>query len=279
MMRLKLLFFLTLLLCSCISQQPEKHVDKITVVVSIPPLAEFTKAIGKEKVKVEVLLPPGASPHTYEPTPKQIVELSKAKLLIINDVGLEYWIENIMKINKNLTIVDTSKGIKLIYEGEKPNPHIWLSPKNAKIQVNNICNALIEIDPANKEYYIKNKEEYLRKLDELDKYAEKKLSNVKRREFITFHPAWAYFARDYNLSQIVIEEKGKEPTPKHLTEIIKKAKKLNITIIFAEPEFNPKSVEVLAKEINAKTEFLEPLSENYITEMYKNIDKIHGALI
>ena len=272
------IFLLLLLLCGCITQQ-EKGEDKIKVVVSIPPLYEFVKEIGKDRVEVEILLPPGANPHTFEPTPKQIKYLQNADLIIINGGGLEFWIDDLLKLKgTKAKVIDTSKGVQLIYEGERANPHIWLSPKNAKIQVENIYRALIEIEPSFKYYYYQNKEEYIKKLEELDEYAKQKFKNKDRRTMLSLHSAWAYLARDYNLTLITILENDREPSPKHLMWVIKKAREEKISHIIVEKELNPKSAEVIAKEINATLVFVEPLSTNYIQSMHENIDKIGEAL-
>ncbi|RLF57644.1 MAG: zinc ABC transporter substrate-binding protein [Thermoplasmata archaeon] len=272
------IFLLLLLLCGCITQQ-EKGEDKIKVVVSIPPLYEFVKEIGKDRVDVEILLPPGANPHTFEPTPKQIKYLQNADLIIINGGGLEFWIDNLLKLKgTKAKVIDTSKGVQLIYEGERANPHIWLSPKNAKIQVENIYRALIEIEPSFKYYYYQNKEKYIKKLEELDEYAKQKFKNKDRRTILSLHSAWAYLARDYNLTLITILENDREPSPKHLMWVIKKAREEKISHIIVEKELNPKSAEVIAKEINATLVFVEPLSTNYIQSMHENIDKIGEAL-
>lgn len=272
------IFLLLLLLCGCITQQ-EKGEDKIRVVVSIPPLYEFVKEIGKDRVDVEILLPPGANPHTFEPTPKQIKYLQNADLIIINGGGLEFWIEDLLKLKgAKAKVIDTSKGVQLIYEGERANPHIWLSPKNAKIQVENIYRALIEIEPSFKYYYYQNKEKYIKKLEELDEYAKQKFKNKDRRTILSLHSAWAYLARDYNLTLITILENDREPSPKHVMWVIKKAREEKISHIIVENELNPKSAEVIAKEINATLVFVEPLSTNYVQSMYENIDKINEAL-
>ncbi|MGB9678141.1 MAG: metal ABC transporter solute-binding protein, Zn/Mn family, partial [Candidatus Ratteibacteria bacterium] len=169
--------------------------EKIGVFVSILPLSEFVEKIGKDMVKVSVMVPPGASPHTYEPTPSQLKELSKAKMYVMVGSGIEFeiaWMEKIISLNKKMLICDCSKGINLIEEeyGEEEDqhsphgkdPHIWLSVKNAKIMVENIYQGLIKIDPKNRKYYLKNKEEYKSQLDKLDKEILEKLKNKKNKK-------------------------------------------------------------------------------------------------
>lgn len=264
--------------------------EKIGVVVTIPPLAEFVEKIGGDKVDVTIMVPPGASPHTYEPTPFQLKKLSKAKMYVKVGSGIEFelaWMDKIASINKKMLIVDCSKGIEFIkhvnnhgkdHTSQKIDPHIWLSIKNVKIMVENIYNGLIHIDPKNLEYYTKNKEKYLQELDKLDKEIRNILSGKNNKKFIVYHPAWTYFARDYGLEQIPIEKEGKEPTSKEIIKLIKYAKENNITLIFTSPQFNTKTAEIIAKEINGKIVFIDPLEKNYLENMRK-VAKIFAEVL
>jgi len=249
--------------------QPQKTQNKkIVVIVTIPPQAEFVEKIGGEKTEVTIMVPPGANPHTYEPKPSQLEKASKAEIYAKVGSGLEFelvWIDKIVSLNKKILVVDCSKGIKPIGK----DPHIWLSPRNAKIMVENIYQALIQIDPANKEYYTKNKEKYLQELDKLDKEITQTLSSKENRKIMVYHPAWAYFARDYGLEQIPIEKEGKEPTPQGITNLIKQAKENNVKTVFISPQFNRKNAEVIAKEIGGKVALIDPLEKNYIENMEK----------
>ena len=258
---------------SAAEAQATSQIPKIKVVVSILPLSEFVEKVGGNKVEVSVMVPPGASPHTYEVTPKQMEKLSKAKLFVKVGSLIEFelsWINKIIATNKDMLVVDSSQGIQLMGK----DPHIWLSPKNAKIQVYNICEGLIKIDPTNKEYYIQNRDAYLAKLDKLDKDIKDSLSKVKNRKFMVFHPAWGYFARDYNLKQIAIEKGGKELNAKDIVTLIKQAKANNIKIIFVSPQFNAKSARIIAKEIGGRVVFIDPLAKDYIKNMYKVLDEL-----
>ncbi len=248
----------------------------IIVVVTIPPQAEFVKRVGGEKVTVITMVPQWANPHTYEPTPAQLMNVSKAKMYVKMGSGIEFeiaWMDKIKSINENMLIVDCSKGIELLKEDGKADPHIWLSPKNAKIIVENICEGLVQIDPANSTYYEQNKEAYLRELDALDKEISQILSKASAHKFIVYHPAWSYFARDYGLEQISVEEGGKEPTPERIASIIEEAKRNNITKIFASPQFKDKA-EVIAKEIGGEVVEINPLAENYIENMRKFAEEL-----
>jgi zinc transport system substrate-binding protein len=267
--------------------------DKIGVVVSIAPQADFVEAVGGEKVTVTVMVPPGADPHTYEPTPSQMVGVSKAKMYAEVGSGIEFelaWMDKIRQQNKKMLIVDCSKGIQMMemeenhgdeddgghHQGE--DPHIWLSPQNAKLMVGNICGGLIQIDPQDEAYYTRNRDEYLAKLDALDKDIREGLSGVINRRFIVFHPAWGYFARAYDLEQISIEIGSKEPSAKDIADLIQEAKELGIKIIFAEPQFNPRSAETIAKEIGGRVVFIDPLAEDYIDNMRLVLDELVKAM-
>jgi len=252
--------------------QTEKNEEKMGVVVSILPQAEFVEKIGGNKVQVIVMVPPGASPHTYEPIPSQLKEVSKAKMYAKVGSGIEFesaWMDKIISVNKEMRVVDCSKGIEFIEKEGHTDPHIWLSPKNAEIMVENIYQGLTQIDPANQEYYARNKEKYLQELNKLDNEIAQALSGKKNRKIMVYHPAWAYFARDYGLEQIPIEKEGKEPTPQGITSLIKQARENNIEVIFASPQFSTKTAEVIAEEINGKVVLISPLEKNYLENMRK----------
>jgi zinc transport system substrate-binding protein len=277
-----ILFIILIFTTGC--PQQEKKSNKINVVVSIMPLAEFAEKVGRVKTSVSVMVPPGASPHTYEPTPGQLVKLSKAKLYVKVGSPIEFelvWLDKILSANKNIFVVDASYGIEFMNVVYKHNheqnehhyigddPHIWLSPKNAKIMVENIYNGFVSIDPDNKEYYLENKRSYLRELDELDLEIEILLADKINRRFMVYHPSWAYFARDYNLEQIPIEKGGKEPTARSIQFLIEQARIQNIRVIFASPQFNTESAEVIAREIKGQVVLIDPLQKDYITNMKK----------
>lgn len=246
----------------------ENATDKINVATTIAPLAEFVRAVGADRVAVTVVVPPGAEPHTFEPTPSLMVDMSKADLYVMNGAGLEFWIDRLLQANKDMTVIDSSKSIDLISESEdEMDPHIWISLKNAAVQVQNICSGLIQVDPANKDYYSQNRDSYLEQLKALDEELNSSFTASKKKIFVVHHPAWTYFARDYALEQVPLMENEKEPGPKYLSQVIDLARQNNITTVFIEPEFNPKSAEVIAKEMNASIKTLDPLAANYLNNM------------
>jgi len=274
--------------------QREAQSEKITIVVSIVPLAEFVEKIGGDNVVVSVMVPPGASPHAYEPTPGQLTEVSKAQMYVKVGSPIEFelvWLNKILSTNKDIFVCDASSEVELVkmhqyhtHEERKRqsdkglDPHIWLSPKNAKIMVKNICSSFISIDSVNEKCYTANKEKYLKKLDSLDRYIEKILKEKTNRKFMVYHPSWAYFARDYNLEQISVEAEGKEPTAKGIQHLIEQARKYNIKVIFASPQFNTESAEVVAREIQGRVALINPLAKNYITNMKKVAQTLSEAM-
>lgn len=258
---------------------------KVGVVVSILSQKDFVEKVGADMVNITVMVPPGASPHTYEPTPSQLIEVSNAAMYAKVGSGLEFetvWLNKIIETNKDMIIVDCSEGIKLIETGGQEkiryDPHIWLSPKNAKLMVENIYRGLLDIDPKNGQLYTKNKTEYINELDKLDKDIQNALYTLKGRKIIVYNPAWAYLARDYGLEQLSVTEGGKEPTPKVIADIIKQAKDNDIKVIIASPQFSTKSAEVIANEIHGKVILVDPLPENYVEDLYKTLNAIVDAL-
>ncbi|RLG31014.1 zinc ABC transporter substrate-binding protein [Methanosarcinales archaeon] len=276
-MRTKLVVFLFLaalicgLICGCISpeersrEQGQEPDGQIQIIVSILPQKEFVEQIGGRKVAVTVMIPPGASPATYEPSPGQLQGVSRAKLYVqIGHIPFENeWMENIESANRGMKVVDSSEGIEIIGN----DPHTWLSPALARTQVEHISDALIEIDPGNSEYYARNTEDYLKDLSDLNEDIRNNLSEIKNRKFMVYHPAWGYFARDYQLEQVPIEIEGKEPSASDLVRLADTARANNITTVFTSPQFNSESAEVIADEIGGTVVFIDPLAKDYTANM------------
>ncbi|MBM3910218.1 MAG: zinc ABC transporter substrate-binding protein [Thaumarchaeota archaeon] len=267
--------------------------QKIIAIASFYPLYEFTKQVGKEKVDASILVPFGAEPHDWEPTVKDLQKLQQADLVVINGVGFENWVHDFESIESNAVIVDTSTGISIIKtlddhdEHESVgDPHIWLNPVMVKKQVENIANALMEIDPANKEYYNTNADLYIAKLDDLDNKIKEELSQCDKKDFIAFHSAFTYFANQYGLQQHTILESNEpqaEPTATNLENIIKLAKNLEINVIFTEEAVDVRTSEVIAKEIDGRVLVLSPIeigdeNTDYIEKMEQNLLHLKEAL-
>jgi len=272
---LALLLVLVLAVFAVSCQQKEEIGDRIGVVASILPLADFVENVGGEKVDVSVMVPSGASPHVYEPTPSRMAVLAGARMYVRVGSGIEFelvWVDKLIAINPGMLVVNCSKGIEIRemageHEHGAMDPHIWMSPLNVKIMVQNIYEGLVQVDPSNKTYYEKNRDTYLRELTKLDQDIRDGLSRVTNRKFMTYHPAFGYFAREYNLTMLPIEAEGKEPTAAGLAHLIEQAKEHDIRVIFASPQFNPQSAEVIAKAIGGRVVFIDSLAKDYIMNM------------
>ncbi|WP_226988261.1 metal ABC transporter solute-binding protein, Zn/Mn family [Dehalococcoides mccartyi] len=270
----------SLLLAGCQEETPSTA--KLKIAVSIVPLKEFTQQIAGDKAEVVLMVPPGAEPHTYQPLPSQMVDVSQADMYVKlgSDFGFEQnWLSKILSLNHSMLVVDSSVNITLESgsEGDGADPHIWLSPRNAIQMVKNITLGLMSLDPENQSYYAANRDAYLAKLEQLDNEITLAFSNLYNRTFLVFHPAWVYFARDYNLKELSIEIEGKEPTPQQMIEIINMAIQNNISIVFASPQFSSRSAEAIASEIDGRVVMIDPLAEDYITNMefvYKQMQEV-----
>ena len=278
--------------------------DKIGVVTTISPLSEFTKAVGGDKVDVSTLVPPGSSPHTYEPTPTQLVKLSDASMYVKSGSGIEFeiiWMDRIRAVSGEMLIIDVSSGIQLLamedhelVVAEEPyragedkkgrylhgeskrgtDPHTWLSPVNAREMVTTICLGLIELDPSHETYYTRNMNEFHARLDTLDRYIREKLDGVSGTHFLTYHPAWSYFADEYGLEQMAIEHGGKEPTAREMVSIVTKAKNLGISAILVDPRSTTVSAETIAREIDGRIVFADPVADDYIESLRNLTDEL-----
>ncbi len=187
--------------------------SKLQVIPSFYPLQEFSQNVGQEKVDVTLLVPVGVEPHDWRPTIKDVQKMQKSDLIIINGIGFENWVDNLKEIDYQGVIVDTSNGI-LVKNIDEENehdedfhgsrdPHIWLNPVYAKIQVQNIANAFSNSDPKNQQYYQSNAVKYIEQLDLLDSKIRNELYNCSS-DFVAFHNAFSYFADEYNLNQHAI---------------------------------------------------------------------------
>ncbi len=181
--------------------------------VTILPLADFVENVGGERVDVSVMVPPGADPHAYEPKPSQITALANAKMYAKVGADLEFeltWMDKLAAVNREMLIVDCSKGVQLMESAEEAigrglkDPHIWLSPPDAEIMVRNICHGLVQVDPANKDFYENNAKSFIAELKNLDRQIRVALQSYPNRHIITFHSSWSYFARRYGLVEAAV---------------------------------------------------------------------------
>lgn len=263
--------------------------SKLQVISSFYTLHEFSQNIGQEKVDVTLLVPVGVEPHDWGPTIKDVQRMQKSDLIIINGIGFENWVDNLEETDYQGVIVDTSNGILVRnFDQEQINssgdPHIWLNPVYAKIQVQNIANAFSNSDPDNQQYYQFNAAQYIEQLDLLDLKIRNELSDCNQ-DFVAFHDAFSYFADEYNLNQHTIISSNSphgEATARTLEEIISTSRELNIKVIFSEENVNTRTSEIIANEIDGKVLVLSTLEifsdGTYISKMTENLSNLEEAL-
>ncbi len=238
---------------------------KIKVVTTLFPLYDFAKNIGREKVEVSLLLPPGVEAHSFEPKPSDLVRVNEADVFIYTGKFMEPWAEDIIRsaTNRNLIIVDSSQGIKMIpgvfHDADEPagslDPHIWLDFDNAKIIVGNILHALVTKDPANINRYKQNSDDYCKKLTDLDSSYKTALASCKNNEIVYGgHYAFGYLAHRYALKYLAAQgfSPDAEPTAKDLSKLVEQIRKDNIRYVFFEELTSPKIAETVANETNTK---------------------------
>ena len=263
---------------------------KLVVVSSIFPIDEFVKKVGGDRIESSLIIPAGIEPHDFDPTISQIQTISTADVLVYNGLGIENWLTKIESAHK----IDASNGLNASYSDKRNmtlDPHVWLDPLLAKKQVENIRDGLILIDPNNKDTYSSNAKSFLSDLDELDKTIRTQLESCKKKDFISFHNSFSYFAKRYGLTQHSISESGPEAevTSARLVEIINVAKNLNLDVIYSEELMDPRYALVIAQEIpNGKVLILSPiegLTKNeqdagirYIDKMNENIRNLYLGL-
>lgn len=245
-----------------------------TVLVSVAPHKFFVEQIAGDTVDVVLMVPAGASAHTYEPTPRQMIVASKGDIWFrIGESFEDKAIEALKSHHANLQVVDLREGLKLLYDHVcshhkgSADLHFWLSPKMAKQQAETMAKALQSAYPQNTAIYQTNLEKFTKELDDLDQEIAAKLASLKNRTIMVSHPAYGYFARDYDLKQISIEFEGKDPTPNQLTKILNEARQLHIKKIYVQPQYSSKGAYLIAREIGALVIALDPYAENYLNSM------------
>ncbi|TVR73077.1 MAG: zinc ABC transporter substrate-binding protein [Marinilabiliales bacterium] len=289
MIRIKILpLLLILLLAACGGGMQER--DKPVITVSIVPQKYFVERIAGDRFDINILVPPGAEPETYEPTPRQMQEVANS--LVYFRIG---YIEFERTVLRNLgtagngpLVVNTAYGMDLIAadivdHGDHVHlygvdPHIWLTAPGVKIQAGNMLDALVEADPDNAPLYNENYNNFALELDRLHAELTGKLNGLSRRTFIVFHPALGYFARDYDLTQISIEEEGKNPTVANMRKVVDIARQEGISDVFIQMEFERENARAVARELGGDVIELKPLSANWSANMREMADKIYEVL-
>lgn len=269
--------------------------DKINAFVSILPQQYFVEKVGGELVDVQVMVGPGQNPATYEPTPQQMAGLAHADIYFSIGVPFEKaWLNKVKQSNDKLVVIECCESLSDLqghshhrhehshehghHEDDDLDPHIWTSPKKVIQLAKLIEHSLLKVSHSDKHIFKDTTENFIAELNKLDTFIRASLVDLKQRELIVSHPSWAYFAKEYNLSQISIEQNGKEIQAKSLVKLIKSAKEKNIKAIFVQQQFSDKAARIIAKELNADIYELDPLAFNYIDNMNDVTSKIIKGL-
>lgn len=261
--------FAVLLLVSC---APSKGGNKRTVMVTIEPLKYFVEAIAGNHFDVKTMVPIGGNPETYEPTAQQMIELSHSDLYIkVGSIGFEQtWMKRLKANAPHTIIIDSSEGIEPIESADDvPDPHTWMSCKNAAVMVQNIYKALLQIDKEDSLYYKANLETLLNKIADTNNQILENLTKEKVTTFLIYHPVLTYYAHEYNLQQIFIEDEGREPSAAQIKEIINSAKAKQVRVLFMQKEFANRNSETIANAVGAEVVDFNPLSYDWSKEMIK----------
>jgi zinc/manganese transport system substrate-binding protein len=298
-------------LAVAMAQSPAPKAEKLNIVTSFLPIQSHTLAIAGDHANVKQLLAKDTGPHDFQLTPADVKKLSDADLLIINGAGIEEWLDELIKKsgNKNLVVVDTSKGIKLVESpeeieiahahghshdhehhhshchGDGANPHIWLDPVIAKKQVANIVAALQKADPANASAYVQNGKAYETKLATLDSNYRSTLAPLPNKNLVTFHDAFPYLAARYKLNYVgaISEFPEKDPSPKQLAALVDKIRSLKAGVLFAENGYAPGLLKKIAAETGATVSELDTLEVGqgtptaYLDRMGANLESLRKA--
>lgn len=273
------ILFLGILSCTS-PANPDQ--EKVVVSVSILPQRYFVDRIAGDRVTVNVMVPPGASPATYEPTVSQLARLEESSIyLSMGYLGFEQsWMDKLSSVNAHMKIIDLSKGIDLI-SGEEDDhehpghnhshggidPHTWMSPVNVGIMSRQIQAVLCDVLPDHQQEFTRNLEIFLAETDSLDRVIRYMLSGIRNSTFMIYHPALAYLARDYGLKQLSLESEGKEPSPQHMRKMTDLGKELGIQTIFIQKEFDRRNATVLAEEIGARVMEVNPLDPDWPSQI------------
>jgi len=268
----------------------------IPVFVSIQPQAYFVNRVGGDRVQVDVLVRPGGSPATYAPTPKQMARLAAAKVFF--RIGVPFENALLPKISRNmprLNIVDMSAGLEHVesvarsHQGEPSSrlaandhgeldPHTWMDPMLAKKQAEVIMKTLFKIDPAGQSIYEENYRKITEDLVALDARIRRILKVVAGKTLFVYHPAYGYFCRAYGLRQKAVESGGKDPSPRHLTQLIDEARKEGIRVIVVQPQFSQKKAKSIARAIHGAVVVFDPLAYDYMANLEKVANRLAGLL-
>lgn len=267
------LVFASLLVFGGCSSSEERNY----IAVTIEPQRYFAEKIAGDKFMVHTVVPAGQSPETYDPTPQQVVRISKSRAYLqIGHIGFEQaWMSHIRDNNPQIQVFDLSEGFALIMDSTDSDegglhshhhpggmdPHIWSSISGARAIVGNILKAFVTLDKDNEPYYRQNYDNLMAEIDETERIIQQKLSPLTNRIFIIYHPSLTYFANEFDLRQLCIETDGKEPSTAQLKELVDISKEYHVHVVFVQQEFDRKNAERIAKETNCRLVRINP--QNY----------------
>lgn len=262
----------------------EKPAVTVTVTVTISPYKYFVDQIAKGKVDVNVMVSNGNNPETYEPYAQQMMELSKSALYLkVGSIGFEQtWMKKLQDNAPDMKVIDTSVGIKPAKTpGGNIDPHVWMSCSNARIIASNILKALCELEPKNKAFFEKNYQSLLSIIDKRDSTIKESFKENPDlvRKFVIYHPILTYFARDYQLEQLVIEEEGREPSAAQLKSLIKRARKEKIKYCLIQAEFANRNTNTFINESHTKPMNINPLQGEWNWAMHEAAAAVQGKEI
>ena len=280
--------------CAALAEGP----TPMPVAVSIMPQRYFVEKIGGNFVEVEVMVPPGATPEQYEPKPRQMSALSRSRIYFACGVPFEtIWLPKMVSANEKIVVIHTEKDINKRAienhsdhgEGGKPpgghahgelgDPHVWLSPPLVILQARAIFEALAANDPRNRSSYEVNYKTFVSELVDLDLHLSSLFAAVARPGlFMVFHPAWGYFADSYGLRQVPVEIEGKEPKARELDEFIKLARELGVKAIFVQPQYSPKSAQIVADAVGGRLVEADDLAPDWDKNLRRVAGQIAAAL-
>jgi zinc transport system substrate-binding protein len=271
-----------------------KQGDEKIISVTIEPQRYFAERIGGDRFTVHTVVPAGQSPETYDPTPQQMIRVSKSlAYLRIGYIGFEQaWMQSIQENNPEMKVFDLSEGIELILEtdeedepddhhpGHHPggiDPHIWNSIHGAKTIALNTLNAFLALDEEHTDDYLHNYAQLMKEIDETGAGLSECISPLSNRTFIIYHPALTYFAKEFNLTQLCIEMEGKEPSPAQLRKLVETARQHQTKVVFIQQEFDRKNAELIAKETGCRLVAINPLSYDWSKEMIHIAKSLAGG--
>lgn len=278
---LVVLMIMMILFLSACGEKTDEDSGKLKVAVTIEVQKGLVEAVAGDLAEVTTLVPKGGSPETFEASPQEIGKFRNADIFFAMDLPVEN--SKNLPSDGEFRTVNLGEAVRVVYEDlnfdkDERDHHTWLSPKRVMVMVEKIAEVLIAEDPDNEEVYLTNKTDYLMKLDELDKEISAMLEGKEQRTFLIFHPALGYFADDYDLEMLALEEEGKEADPKRIGELVDLAKSKGIKAVLTTEEISSKQVEAFAEEIDGKVIVVEVLGVDYLGSLENVAREIAGIL-